>query len=65
MWYGLVRERLRKESAISDGVLSLRELRWVLGICFHVPRDMQIELISELVELGVIERVSNKRVRVV
>lgn len=40
------------------------DLRKLLGVSFKIPRDEQVNIISELVELGLLEQVHKKSFRV-
>lgn len=66
-WYRYAQERLYRKgkvNAVGESVLSLREVRSILGSLFHLPAEVQQEIIEEMMVLGILRRVNQRKVAV-
>jgi len=62
LWHRLARDKLAAKATSTELglVIPTREVRHVLGHSLHIPRNMQVEIITELVEAGMLERIGTK-----
>lgn len=56
--------RMKKEIAKSDDILPLRKARVYLGSRFHIKANIQIRILNEFVQLGLLERFSRKQFKI-
>lgn len=65
-WYRLAGDKLRDsadEQPDGSRVITVKRARYVLGRYYHIPKDLQVRVLAELLEIGFLERINKKKLR--
>ena len=52
--YDIIYNKIKEDSVM--GEINLKEINWILGACFHVPKEQRREVVKELINAGLIRR---------
>lgn len=63
--YSYFAEKLLDHLEHKPNVISIKKIRWFLGIRFRVPKELRPIIIKEMIDMKLLERVSRDKVSVI